>query len=137
MCIEAHDRAALERLLSYCARLAFAIDPLRKKDFALVCHCAKQHSEPGSDKRGTKVNEITLTPLELIERIATQVPPPRTYRHRYFGVLAPNSPLRAAVTALATPTQNATGECAPGAVPLGNALPTAPAPFGTWPHNPL
>ena len=22
------------------------------------------------------------------------VPPPRTHRHRYFGVLAPNSPLR-------------------------------------------
>ena len=26
---------------------------------------------------------------------------PRTHRHRYFGVLAPNSPLRAAVTAMA------------------------------------
>ena len=29
------------------------------------------------------------------------VPPPRTHRHRYFGVLAPHSPLRAAVVALA------------------------------------
>ena len=29
------------------------------------------------------------------------VPPPRVHRHRYFGVLAPNSPLRTAVTALA------------------------------------
>jgi hypothetical protein len=29
------------------------------------------------------------------------VPPPRIQRHRYFGVLAPNSPLRTAVTALA------------------------------------
>jgi len=29
------------------------------------------------------------------------VPPPRIHRQRYFGVLAPNSPLRAAVTALA------------------------------------
>jgi len=28
-------------------------------------------------------------------------PPPRIRRHRYFGVLAPNSPLRTAVTALA------------------------------------
>jgi len=42
-----------------------------------------------------------LTPLELIERIAQLVPPPRTYRHRYYyGVLAPNSPLRGAVTAM-------------------------------------
>lgn len=29
------------------------------------------------------------------------VPRPRTHRHRCYGVLAPNSPLRAAVTALA------------------------------------
>jgi hypothetical protein len=29
------------------------------------------------------------------------VPPPRTHRHRYFGVLAPNSPFRAAVTTMA------------------------------------
>jgi len=42
-----------------------------------------------------------LTPLELIERIAQLVPPPRTHRHRYYGVLAPNSPLRGAVTAMA------------------------------------
>ena len=60
--------------------------------------CAKQHSEPGSDKRGTKVDELHRTPLDLIARIAALVPPPRTHRHRYFGVLAPNSPLRAAVT---------------------------------------
>jgi hypothetical protein len=51
------------------------------------------------------VDELHLTPLELIDRIAGLVPPPRTHRHRYFGVLAPNSPLRAAVTALAAPQQ--------------------------------
>ncbi len=28
--------------------------------------------------------------LELIDRIAALMPPPRTHRHRYFGVLAPN-----------------------------------------------
>ncbi|OLP06638.1 transposase [Rhodoferax antarcticus ANT.BR] len=46
-----------------------------------------------------------LTPLELINRIAQLVPPPRTHRHRYYGVLAPNSPLRAAVTAMAQAEQ--------------------------------
>lgn len=50
---------------------------------------------------GGKQAELVLTPLELIARIAALVPPPRTHRHRYFGVLAPNSPLRASVTALA------------------------------------
>lgn len=105
VCIEAHDRAALERLLRYCARPPFAMERLRKEGAALVYRCAKQHSEPSSDKRGAKADELTLTPLELIERIAALVPPPRTHRHRYFGVLAPNSPLRAAAVALATPAQ--------------------------------
>jgi len=59
------------------------------------------------------------------------VPPLRTHQHRYFGLLASNSPLSAAVTALATPTQTATvigaptssGACAPGSVALGNVVP--------------
>jgi hypothetical protein len=125
VCIEAHDRAALERL--------------RKEGAALVYRCAKQHSEPGSDTRGAKVDELHLTPLELIARIAALVPPPRTHRHRYFGVLAPNSPLRAAVTALAAPVQPAkqvvvqtepatTGEGAPWVAPLGHAISPTPEP---------
>ena len=51
--------------------------------------------------------QLSLTPLELIDRIAALVPPPRVHRHRYHGVLAPNSPLRPQVTALAEET---TGE---------------------------
>ena len=136
VCIEAHDRAALERLLRYCARPPFAMDRLRKEGAALVYRCAKQHSEPGSDKRGTKADELHLTPLELIARIAALVPPPRTHRHRYFGVLAPNSPLRAAVTALAQPAKQVvvqtepatTGAGVPGVVPLGHAIPPTPEP---------
>ena len=42
-----------------------------------------------------------LTPLELIERLAALIPPSRQHRHRNYGVLAPNAPLRAAITALA------------------------------------
>ena len=118
--IEAHDRAALERLLRYCARPPFSMERLRKAGNELVFRCAKQHSEPASDRRGPRADELTLTPLELINRIAALVPPPRTHRHRYFGVLAPNSPLRAAVTALAqaapsqlvkVPAEPATAEC--------------------------
>ena len=89
--------------------------------------------------RGTKADELHLTPLELIKRIAALVPPPRTHRHRYFGALAPNSLLRAVVKALATPAQPTkqvvvqadpatTGEGAPGVVPLGQAIPLAPEP---------
>ena len=126
--IEAHDRAALERLLRYCARPPFAMDRLRKEGAALVYRCAKQYSEPSSDKRGAWVDELRFTPLELIDRIAALVPPPRTHRHRYFGVLAPNSPLRAAVTALAQAEPAATGLVAPGPAPPGDAIPTMSAP---------
>ena len=131
VCIGAHDRAALERLLRYCARPPFAMERLRKEGAALVYRCAKQHSEPTGDKRGAKVDELHLTPLELIDRIAALVPPPRTHRHRYFGVLAPNSPLRAAVTAFVTPAQPATVQAKPvitteGAT--GVALPAQPEP---------
>ena len=139
VCIEADDRAALERLLRYCARPPFAMDRLRKEGAELVYRCAKQHSDPGSDKRGAKADELHLTPLELIARIAALVPPPRTHRHRYFGVLAPNSPLRAAAVALAAPAQPAKqvvvqaepanmGEGVPAVVPLGHAIPPTPAP---------
>jgi hypothetical protein len=58
VCIEAHDRAALERL--------------RKAGSVLVYRCAKQRSEPTSDKRGAKADELTLIPLELIDRIAAR-----------------------------------------------------------------
>ncbi len=115
MCIQAHDRAGLERLLRYCARPPFSMDRLRKAGGELVYRCAKPHSEPSSDKRGARVDELHLTPLELIARIAALVPPPRTHRHRYFGVLAPNSPLRAAVTAMAAVAQSVTAQAEPAA----------------------
>ena len=131
VCIEADDRAALERLLRYCARPPFAMERLRKEGAELVYRCAKQRSEPTSDKRGAKVDELHLTALELIDRIAALVPPPRTHRHRYFGVLAPNSPLRSAVTAMADAQPDATGDDAHRPAPLGNAISPTPEPVPT------
>jgi hypothetical protein len=59
------------------------MERLRKSGSELVYRCAKQHSEPGSKphgKRGPKVEEITLTPLQLIDPIAAlvQAEPART-----------------------------------------------------------
>ena len=97
--IEATDRAGLERLLRYCARPPFAMDRLKQRGADMVYRCGKGHTEPlQSDKYS---GELVLTPLELIDRIAQLVPPPRMHRHRYYGVLAPNSPLRGVVTAMA------------------------------------
>jgi hypothetical protein len=41
---------------------------------------------------------LMLTSLELIDHLAALIPPPRLRRHRYHGMLAPSSPLRAAAT---------------------------------------
>ncbi|OLP07387.1 putative transposase [Rhodoferax antarcticus ANT.BR] len=101
--IEAADRAGLERLLRYCARPPFALDRLKQRGADLVYRCGKGHAEPLPSSK--YAGELVLTPLELINRIAQLVPPPRTHRHRYYGVLAPNSPLRAAVTAMAQAEQ--------------------------------
>jgi hypothetical protein len=62
---------------------------------------------------------LMLTPLELIERLAALIPPPRRHRHRYYGVLAPNAPLRAQVTALAGVPESPTA-------PLTTATETEP-----------
>jgi hypothetical protein len=92
--IEAADRAGRERLLRYCARPPFALDRLRELDPE---HLVYDPPNPGPGGSAPQC----LTPLELLARLAALVPPPRIHRHRYFGVLAPNAPLRTAVTALA------------------------------------
>ena len=92
--IEAHDRQGLERLLRYCARPAFAQERLRQLDPE---HLVYESKKPGP---GGKVS-VRLTPHQLLDRLSALIPPPRRHRHRYYGVLAPNSPWRSAVTALA------------------------------------
>jgi Putative transposase/Transposase zinc-binding domain len=84
--IEGADRAGRERLLRYCARPPFALEHLHEHHAGhLVYRCPKPR--PGGP------SALVLTPLELIDKIAALVPPPRTHRHRYYGVLAPNAPL--------------------------------------------
>jgi hypothetical protein len=82
--IEANDRQGLERLLRYCARPAFAQERLRQIDAEPLVY---ESPKPGP---GGRVSQI-LTPLELMDRLAALIPPPRRHRHRYYGVLAPNS----------------------------------------------
>jgi hypothetical protein len=123
--VEANDRQALERLLRYCARPAFALERLREVD---AQHLVYESVKPGPGGSVT----LMLTPLELLDRLATLIPPPRRHRHRYFGVLAPNSRLRAAVTALAGPRAETpaaqTPAAAPGAPPPAPASASAEAP---------
>ena len=91
---EANDRQGLERLLRYCARPAFAQERLRQLDPE---HLVYESKKPGP---GGKVS-VRLTPHQLLDRLSALIPPARRHRHRYYGVLAPNSPYRPAVTTLA------------------------------------
>jgi hypothetical protein len=92
---EATDRKGLERLLRYCARPIFASERLvwARAGQRLIY----QLPRPGPLGQ----TALALTPLELLDRLAVLIPPPRRHRHRYHGVLAPNAPLRAAATARA------------------------------------
>ena len=108
--IEAHDRQGRERLIALlrpegaaklhrgstlgCARPAFAQERRRQLDPE---HLVYESKKPGP---GGKVS-VLLTHHQLLDRLSALIPPPRRHRHRYYGVLAPNSPYRPAVTALA------------------------------------
>jgi len=92
--IEGADRTGLERLLRYCARPPFALERLEQLGHDQLLY---RLPKPQPDGR----TELRLSPLELLERLAALIPPPRLHRHRYHGVLAPNSPQRAQVSALA------------------------------------
>lgn len=117
VCIEAHDRSAPERLLFYCSRPPFAMDCLRKAGNVLVYRCAIQYSELMSDHLGARADELHLTPLERMACIAALVPPSRRHRHRYFGELAPNSPIRPVAGAMAASAQPATTLAEPELMP--------------------
>lgn len=90
----------------------------------------------------TALLSLHLTPLELIARLAALVPPPRAHRHRYFGVLAPNSPLRTAAVALAAGQAAGadTAQPEPGGVPATMGVmrvATVGAPSQSEPAQPM
>lgn len=98
------DREGVERLLRYCARPPFALERLHapKGAASLSSPDARllyRFPKPTPDGR----TQIMLSPLQLLERLARFVPPPRIHRNRYHGVLAPNARLRSAVVVIGRP----------------------------------
>ncbi|MFQ5516345.1 MAG: transposase [Acidimicrobiia bacterium] len=99
-----NDRAGLERLLRYCARPAFSRERLcwSRNGEQVLYQLPKPRPDlpvPGRQTGGQTM--LRLDPLEFLDRLASLVPPPRSHRHRYCGVLAPNARLRPMVTARA------------------------------------
>ena len=73
--IEAREVDSLERLLRYCAGPAFALERLCEIDLR---HLVYESVKPGP---GGSVS-LMLTPLQLLDRLAALIPPPRKHRHR-------------------------------------------------------
>ncbi len=114
--IAADDRPALERLLRYCARPCWASERLTQADDRERLIYAFDKPRPDGSW------QVTLTPLELLDRLARFIPPPRRHLHRYHGVFAPHAALRAQVTARA-------GEAIAAPVaPTPGSVTSAPAP---------
>jgi hypothetical protein len=85
--VEAGERERLERLCRYVIRPPLAAGKLQEIDDDTLAFTLKT---PWSD--GT--THLLLSPLELIEKLAALVPPPRLNLVRYHGVLAPNAASR-------------------------------------------
>ncbi len=93
----ANHRQRLEQLVQYCARPPIASDRLSKLPDG---HYLLKLKGPWRD--GT--THLKFEPIELMERLAAQIPRPRANLVLYAGVLAPNAKLRKAVVLYQRPT---------------------------------
>ena len=89
--ISSWDRCGLERLLRYCCRPSFASENIRWNGKKVTYNLSKPNI--------LGQTSIQLDPIEFIDRIATLIPIPHRHRRHYFGVFAPNFPLRKHVVA--------------------------------------
>ena len=104
---EREDRARIERLVRGHrrsvgrARGPLALERLHAlggQEALLSPDACLLYRLPEPDLQGRTA--LLLSPLELLERLARLIPPPRIHRHRYHGLLAPHTRLRAMVVAI-------------------------------------
>jgi hypothetical protein len=92
----AGERTRIERLVRYCARPPLADDRLHKLSDGRYLLTLKTRWRDGT-------TQVRFDPIELMERLAAQIPKPRINLVLYAGVLAPNAKLRAEVVRHARP----------------------------------
>jgi len=88
--IRGSDREGLEKLCRYALRPAFSQERLERLEDGRISYRFRHARPDGS-------THVVLTPLELLEKLAALVPPPRAHLMVYHGVLAPNSRHRKSV----------------------------------------
>jgi hypothetical protein len=118
-CVDGRDRKRLERVARYLLRPAFALDAITATDDGRVRLCI-----------GRRGRVVTMTPHQLLAKLAALVPPPKVHLVRYHGVFANRHRLRAAVaprpsTAAVPPHQLAL--LGPDGRPAWNARPVEDA----------
>ncbi|MCX5785632.1 MAG: transposase [Elusimicrobia bacterium] len=92
--IEANDKQGREHLLYYCARPALS-------QARLVYSAKSKTVIYRTDARGGRSELLTMSSLEFLRRWGLLMPPPNKNLVRYYGALAPHSPLRGKVVAKA------------------------------------
>ena len=109
------DRRGLERLCRYVARPALAGGRLRILD---ADHLSFALKTPWSD--GTR--PLLLSPMELLEKRAALVPPPRFHLLRYHGVLAPRARARERIVPAQPVAEPAAADGSASAASCGHRL---------------
>ena len=91
-CVEAQDRAGLERLLLYVLRPALSLKALTYKPEQDLVRYRPSKGKPDSPA------VLEWSGAQFVGRIAALIPPARKHLVRYYGALGPRSPLRRAVS---------------------------------------
>ncbi len=90
VCVPARDRIRLERLLRYGLRPPLSTERLSLLAYGRLLYKLKRRWRDGT-------THVIHEPMELMERLAALVPPPRFNITRYYGVLAPAATFRPSV----------------------------------------
>nr|WP_233602155.1 transposase [Corallococcus sp. CA047B] len=85
--LHANDRQWLERLCRYGARGALALERLSRAEDGRIAWRMKRPLPDGTTR-------LFFTGLELLRRVASLIPPPRSNLTRFHGVFAPGAKLR-------------------------------------------
>ena len=125
--VGAADRAGLERLCRYTGRGPLATERLTRRTDGRLAYRLKRPWSNGA-------THVIFDPLELMEKLAALVPPPRFHMVRYHGVLAPAAKWRSQI--VPQPAEDITEEavCCAGTDGSRNSESSPPSrrPNDTW-----
>ncbi len=103
--IHENDHEGREKLFRYALRPPLALQRLSMGEDGRLLYQMKR------PRNGALV--LSLTPDELLAKLATLVPPPRVHNVRYHGLFAPDAKLRSRVVPSASPAAGAHAHASP------------------------